>query len=532
MSRENIIINIVASTRSLSSLSEEPNKLSEDEEGKLLKYLIDKDTNVDDVEKNLNLCETNDAKLGYLKELSKKKPDRENERLTLQELLRTVLPVPTMHLINIKSTTKRAARRKIPNYPVLAWNDFLTEAFNASKRLDANDRKYNRPNVIEEWWLSVEDSVVDMFLKTMKATNNQRLITLSPQELWSRCFMFWAIKGQPDAIRCAGGIQLLNASLLLSVVEIETEQLMRTLVDDETELFNAYNTALRIKDDGTTEYTRHQKIIRIVKQLFGYMVVNDLKYGLLTTYIRTWFFYHQVVSPNDHDSLNILYISPAVYINQSHTGDSASFLECMYYFERISTMNPTTHYSLPNIYDGDYDYDGSDDNENKHEDEDDKNTDEYRPPSSKNILKRTSGVTIRSQSKKRKVELNDNEFLNSMKNHNRNQFSFGDVLRNGQSGTILMAKLHEQVGVLKMVDLYKKEYPLQEILNEIKMYLGPLKEIQGIYIPKLLKYGFSMRHLLLYLHRWSESHLQILKISQKKKSSWPLMVYWQYTQKE
>ncbi|RGB22812.1 hypothetical protein C1646_37975 [Rhizophagus diaphanus] len=211
--------------------------------------------------------------------------------LTEQELLRTVLSVPKMHPIKTKSTTK-AATRKILNMPVLAWDDFLTNAFYASTALDTSNRIFGRPNVTGG--LSVEDSVVDIFLKTMEATNNQRLILLAMPERWSKRYVFRAVKGQPDAIRCgAGNIQLLNdsdASLILSAVEVKPEQLMRTLVADGTELFNAYNTALTTEDDGTTAYTRHQKIIRIVRQLFGYMVVNDLKYGLLTTYIRTWFF--------------------------------------------------------------------------------------------------------------------------------------------------------------------------------------------------------------------------------------------------
>ncbi|CAG8550992.1 3861_t:CDS:2 [Ambispora gerdemannii] len=40
-----------------------------------------------------------------------------------------------------------------------------------------------------------------------------------------------------------------------------------------------------------------------------------------------------------------------------------------------------------------------------------------------------------------------------------------------------------------MVDLYKNEYLITEMLNEIKIYLRPLMDIQEIYIPKLLKFG-------------------------------------------
>ncbi|RGB22811.1 hypothetical protein C1646_598826, partial [Rhizophagus diaphanus] len=99
-------------------------------------------------------------------------------------------------------------------------------------------------------------------------------------------------------------------------------------------------------------------------------------------------------------------------------------------------------------------------------------------------------VITRSVTRKGKEKQTDGgEFLNHMKNYKRSQISFGDVLGNGRSGVVFTAKLYKEVGALKMVDLYKREYLLQEILNEIKMYLGPLKEIQGICIPRLLKFG-------------------------------------------
>jgi hypothetical protein len=64
MSLENIVV-------ILQSLSEEPNKLSEDEEVNLCMYLTNKDTNLAHVEKLLNTCMTNNAKLLCLRGLSK-----------------------------------------------------------------------------------------------------------------------------------------------------------------------------------------------------------------------------------------------------------------------------------------------------------------------------------------------------------------------------------------------------------------------------------------------------------------------------
>ncbi|CAJ0847274.1 4146_t:CDS:2 [Entrophospora sp. SA101] len=358
------------------------------------------------------------------------------KQLTEQELFRVVIPTPELLSIKTKTTTK-AATRKVPNQPVLIWNDFLANAFNASTTLDTSNCIFSKPDI--DGALYVEDSAVDMFLNTMAAINNKRLILLHRPESWGKHYMFQGVKGQPDAIRCSADnktlLKNLKASQILSIVEVKPEQLMRSLIKDGAELSEAYNTALTVDDDGTTEYNRHQKIIRIIRQIFGYMVVNDLQYGLLTTYIRTWFFYCQSRNPD------IIYISPAVYINQGHTDNYASFSECV-------------------------------------------------RSKKKGVFKNALRVFTRSMSKKGKeTAISNDELLKNMKNYKRNQISFGDLLGGGRSGAVFTAKFYEKIGVLKMVDLYKKEYLVTEMLNEIKIYLGPLVDIQEIFIPKLLKYG-------------------------------------------
>src|SRR6266496_3013087 len=88
----------------------------------------------------------------------------------------------------------------------------------------------------------------------------------------------------------------------------------------------------------------------------------------------------------------------------------------------------------------------------------------------------TLNVTTRIMAKKR--DDNKGENLEDMKNYERSRFSFGDVLGSGRS-----------VSCFCMVELYKNEYLLPEILNEIKIYLGPPMDIQYVYTSKLLKFG-------------------------------------------
>lgn len=377
----------------------------------------------------------------------------------------------------------------MPDKPILLWSDFLADAFNASSSLDASNRIFKRPDVTLEDSLSVEDSVVGMFLETMKSINNQRLILLPKPERWGKRYIYKQVKGQPDVIRGSSDdkqqpLKRSKASQILSIVEAKPEQLMRYLLDDGLDLHEAYNRAVTLVDDGTTTFSKYRSVVRIVRQTFGYMVVNDLRHGLLTTYVRTWFFYR------DRNNPNIIYISPAVPINQNHTSTQTSFLECMFYHETLSTRDRTAHSSPPTDSDkGNNNDDGDDKADDNDEGNDRKNDTPYKPKSRSKRKWGTLNVTTRSMSKKKKEDNNKGEKLEDMKNYERSQFSFGDVLGTGRSGAVFAAELCEKEGALKMADLYKNEYLLQEILNEIKIYLGPLMDIQCIYIPELLEFG-------------------------------------------
>ncbi|CAG8551013.1 3862_t:CDS:1, partial [Ambispora gerdemannii] len=106
---------------------------------------------------------------------------------------------------------QQSATRKVPNIPVLTWDTFLTNAFNASTSLDTSNRIFS--------------SVVDIFLKMMESINNKRLILLQRPESWGKCYMFQRVKGRPDVIRCSADNKKLSnnlqASQILSAVEIK-----------------------------------------------------------------------------------------------------------------------------------------------------------------------------------------------------------------------------------------------------------------------------------------------------------------------
>ncbi|CAG8483756.1 3455_t:CDS:2 [Funneliformis mosseae] len=83
------------------------------------------------------------------------------------------------------------------------------------------------------------------------------------------------------------------------------------------------------------------------------------------------------------------------------------------------------------------------------------------------------------------------EDLSALDPYAKSNLSMSEDNDNGysQTGSIFETILDRKTGALKMVALYKGENKLEELLNEIKIYIGPLKDIQGIYIPRLLKFG-------------------------------------------
>lgn len=187
------------------------------------------------------------------------------------------------------------------------------------------------------------------------------------------------------------------------MAEVKPEQLMTNLIkgtelnegeveitSEREELFDLYNSAVDMVDYGTTDYMKYEKIMRIVQQAFGYMVINNLRYGMITSYVRTWFL------KRDQDNANIIYISPMVPINQQHTKNQASFLECIRYFEDISSIE-TNAYSLPSEpYYKNYqeDLDSLNSNQSDHDSGDD-----YKPKSKRKKVNNSEVNTRITRSK-------------------------------------------------------------------------------------------------------------------------------------
>lgn len=441
--------------------------------------------------------------------------------ITEQALFR--LAPPTLSFIDISTrSTAISASRRVPNYPVELWNDFLGKAFDASNSINAIDRKFNDHNLVP-LRVGSEGSTVDLFLEVIGNVNGQRLEILQTPQMWCRRNLATkAVKGEPDIVLIGAPDMETLRSIdadginLLATVEAKPEQLMKAIIQEiineqqildieDRELYNLYNIAKKQVDLNTINYSKYQKLKYIVHQAFGYMVINDKQYGMITTFKRTWF-----MRRNKDVDASTLYISPAVPINRVHTNNQASFWECLRYFEDLSMLDPHANSNPPMSGDDDDGDDGGPDNQDdppppSPPDEKDKKKkrkdSDYNPSrkrkSSSHTTEGDSGMGSRTRSKTKRNATNDTELretkedilLRYMKNYDRNRFSFGHLLGYGRTGSIFETTLGGKTGALKMVALYKDGNKLEELLNEIKIYIGPLKDIQGIYIPRLLKFG-------------------------------------------
>ncbi|CAG8579181.1 4296_t:CDS:2, partial [Funneliformis caledonium] len=156
-------------------------------------------------------------------------------------------------------------------------------------------------------------------------------------------------------------------SQVLSIIEIKPDQLMRQLLDNGLDLYEAYNRALTAADDELL------CLLNIIRSLDTHLAIWSLMTfdTMLTTYVRTWF-----------STVIITIRTSSIFsCNQNHMSTQASFLECVYYHETLFTLKCTP------------------------------------------------------------LSPTDNEKLEDMKNYERSQFSFVDVLGNVRSGVSIEAKL-------------------------------------------------------------------------------------------
>jgi hypothetical protein len=150
------------------------------------------------------------------------------------------------------------------------------------------------------------------------------------------------------------GLCALDPDLTLSDYETDavtgqTMEILRAVIELKTpwsfppvpngDLAAAYRDALSAKSNNDAT-----EIECAICQLWGYMTVNQLKYGALSTYDKTYFFCRQQHS--ESDSAETLFISPAILL----TSEQPSIMHAWMYFIHLTRNGHSFPYPVANRF--------------------------------------------------------------------------------------------------------------------------------------------------------------------------------------
>ncbi|CAI2188288.1 2560_t:CDS:2 [Funneliformis geosporum] len=199
-------------------------------------------------------------------------------------------------------------------------------------------------------------------------------------------------------------------------------------------------------------YAVDAKARTVISQAYTYMASNMLQYGVLTTYHQHWFL------KRPEDKRTTLYISKTLSL-QSET---PTVLKAYAYLAKRAKEQPFCEH--PDITIG--------------------------VPNENSQLESPQRYSFRARKKPDNSNRAPQERTELPGSGNFQFDNFvGTYLGYGRCGTTFRCKYNGQDIALKLTDLSKKKFLLPELLKEIEIYHF-LADIQGLFIPKLVGYGY------------------------------------------
>ncbi|CAI2189768.1 9503_t:CDS:2 [Funneliformis geosporum] len=335
--------------------------------------------NFDDLKETVNTERSQHKKFlqtfwkGVIKECEKKnqpatepKKKGKKQRLTELEFLSAIPPTIYYPDLDKSTTTTKSSTARTPS-PVKLWNSFLEEV--NSYQLDDNIKRYSRP-IFKSYDKSYDISNEEDVRGALKNNvfDNLHIITTSrqPIEVFKRISKEDNVIGEPDFIYKRIGKLLLP---------IEVKTLWVLYLEGDESLHKRYEYDLERKkcEILPANSSREISVVDILRQIFGYLVANQLQYGILTTYNQHWFLRRPKNEPR------ALYISPTVEIESK----DPSIFQCYSYIQHLSrtdTECPSPGETSPSSPSSFSDNESSDNNISSGSDY------EESPPSSPSIL--------------------------------------------------------------------------------------------------------------------------------------------------
>ncbi len=205
-------------------------------------------------------------------------------------------------------------------------------------------------------------------------------------------------------------------------------------------------------------YQTSEKARMVIQQVYNYMGVNELRYGILATYDNHWFL------RREHTELWISKTLPL----QSET---PPVLKAYAYLTRQAKENPKSLHTLQVLVQA-------------HGDNNSRNLRSHsKSTSSSSLNQQPSSGALANQQSSSNTPVEQQKFSFS-------DFKFKGILGEGRSGKTLLCEFRGDTIALKSVDLSKAPpYVLEEMQKEVEIYKD-LSDIQGKYIPKLICYGY------------------------------------------
>ncbi|KAK3805481.1 MAG: hypothetical protein J3Q66DRAFT_393293 [Benniella sp.] len=291
-----------------------------------------------------------------------------------------------------------------------------------------------------------------------------------------------SVVGQPDRVVFGK-----DRRDLKMIIEIKTKTCLSS--DD---LSIKYNEDIALLEDNLAP---RNPVWRQVQQVYGYMCLNSLRYGILSTYEQSWFL-------RRHD--DILSISRAVHKADLHPSVLKSHMYIMDLIKEEHTSPCPVHSIYPGGQAGDS---GSISGRSQHA--------PSNTPQGQNQRGGSSGRSIHGPSNNPQRQYQRGSTPIYMYNKHRgtskishpfkriapkpavynwlfsfSDFSIQDVLGQGRSGKVYRARWGDEDIAVKICDLNKNPSCEDDLRNELDTY-HVLRHLQGTYVPRLKFSGYD-----------------------------------------
>ncbi|CAG8632382.1 5977_t:CDS:2 [Funneliformis caledonium] len=259
------------------------------------------------------------------------------------------IPPPIYYPDLKKSTiTTKSSTARTPD-PVRNWTSFVEKV--ESHEFDKTLKQGKKPDFrqyddVDD--ISNEEDVRQALSVNMFENLNKVTVSRQPREKFKRISTEDNVKGEPDFI-------YKQRDKLLLAVEVKTFWVLNLKVCE--------SLAEKYEDDIERKYSRtippnsgkEISVVDILRQVFGYLVVNNLQYGVLSTYNQSWFFRRPKYEPR------ALEISPTIDVRSRHP----TLFQCYAFVQhlaRVDTNSPSPGPTPPSSPSDDDSFESSDNN--------------------------------------------------------------------------------------------------------------------------------------------------------------------------